>query len=294
MVMISRSPQLLPLYLCLLFAPVLGFTQSFPLHPSPELPEFARDSVHLLPKVSAHRGGGNYPGYPENCLASFEYIASQVPTLIECDIRMSRDSVLLLMHDRSLDRTTNGTGLVSSHDWEYLSTLQLKDNDGTQTDYPIPTLEDALQWAKGGVILTLDIKRGVSCALVVSAIQKVEAQAYSVVIAYNLSDALAIYEMDSTLLISVSMRNEAERAAAMESGIPPQNMLAFTGTRLSDPVLYQRINEAKIVSSLGSLGNLDEQALARGMHLYDDWQAMGIRIFATDYPIEVSRYLQDR
>ena len=207
---------------------------------------------------------------------------------------MSRDSVLLLMHDRSLDRTTNGTGLVSSHDWEYLSTLQLKDNDGTQTDYPIPTLEDALQWAKGGVILTLDIKRGVSCALVVSAIQKVEAQAYSVVIAYNLSDALAIYEMDSTLLISVSMRNEAERAAAMESGIPPQNMLAFTGTRLSDPVLYQRINEAKIVSSLGSLGNLDEQALARGMHLYDDWQAMGIRIFATDYPIEVSRHLQDR
>ncbi|MEM9984705.1 MAG: glycerophosphodiester phosphodiesterase family protein [Bacteroidota bacterium] len=291
--MIRRSFQLLPLFICLLLSPVQGLTQSFPLHPTTGLPDFIRDSTHLLPVVSAHRGGGMYPGYPENCLASFEYIASKVPALIECDVRMSRDSVLLLMHDRSLDRTTNGTGLVANQDWEYIRTLTLKDNQGTQTTYPVPTLAEALAWSKGGVILTLDVKRGVSYQQVISAIKEAESQAYSVVITYNLADALTVHELDSTLLISVSMRNEDERVNAMQSGIPSRNLLAFTGTRLSEPELYQKLGEAKIVSMLGTLGNLDEQARVKGMHLYKKWQGAGLQVFATDYPIEVGEYLKD-
>ena len=43
--------------------------------------------------MSAHRGGP-YPGYPENAIETFEYIASQIPTVIECDIAMTKDSVL--------------------------------------------------------------------------------------------------------------------------------------------------------------------------------------------------------
>ena len=66
-------------------------------------------------------------------------------------------------------------------------------------------------------------------------------------------------------------------------------MLAFTGTRLSNPNLYKRLKDKNIVAMLGTLGNLDKQAEARGNHLYNEWMSKGVNILATDRPFEVSK-----
>src|SRR5690554_1261133 len=55
------------------------------------------------PLVSAHRGG-SAKGFPENCIETFERAITFAPAIIETDIAMTKDSVLVLMHDDKLDR----------------------------------------------------------------------------------------------------------------------------------------------------------------------------------------------
>ena len=63
-------------------------------------------------------------------------------------------------------------------------------------------------------------------------------------------------------------------------------MIAFTGTRLSNASLYKRLHEENIVCILGTMGNLDGQAEARGGEMYKRWQKFGADILATDRPFE--------
>ncbi|MEM1410563.1 MAG: glycerophosphodiester phosphodiesterase family protein, partial [Pseudomonadota bacterium] len=79
--------------------------------------------------VSAHRGGPA-PGYPENAVETFVHTLSQVPALIETDVRETKDGVLVLMHDDTVDRTTTGTGAVASMTLQAIKDLYLVDNEG--------------------------------------------------------------------------------------------------------------------------------------------------------------------
>ena len=107
--------------------------------------------------VSGHRGG-MVAGYPENCIESFGKTLTMMPSFFEIDPRLTRDSVIVLMHDATIDRTTDGSGRVSDYTWEELRRFRLKDRDGKVTEFRIPTLEEAIQWSRGKTILNLDIK----------------------------------------------------------------------------------------------------------------------------------------
>src|SRR5690606_22351166 len=98
--------------------------------------------------------------------------------------RRSSD-LLVVMHDETLDRTTTGKGRVNRHTLAALRELRLLDVTGTATNYRIPTLEEALQWGIGKVIFTLDVKRNVPYQLVVDAIRKTKAEAYTIIITYS-------------------------------------------------------------------------------------------------------------
>lgn len=68
-----------------------------------------RESGNAL--VAAHRGGPG-PGYAENALPTLEHTTDATPALLEIDIARTRDNVLVLMHDDTVDRTTDGSGAV--------------------------------------------------------------------------------------------------------------------------------------------------------------------------------------
>lgn len=290
--MYMKALRFLAFLLLLSFNPAFGQEVIRTSGPELGLVEFMSYPQPKAPPISAHRGGG-FPGYPENCLESFAHISQQAHVLIECDVRMTADSVLMLMHDASLNRTTTGTGLVTAFNWSDLDSLRLLDSDEKPTEFLIPSLEQTLRWAKANkVILTLDVKRGVPFERVVTAINDIEAHSIAAVITYNLTDASHVYELDSSLLISVGMRNEEEYNWAMGSGIPPRNMIAFTGTRLSDPVLYEKIHGQGILTIMGTMGNLDGMAETKGDTLYKEWQKMGVDIFSTDRPIEAYEALK--
>ncbi len=97
-------------------------------------------------------------GYPENCIESFEKTLTMMPSFFEIDPRLTRDSVIVLMHDATIDRTTNGTGRVADYTLAELQQFRLKDRDGNLTEFRIPTLEEAIRWSQGKTILNLDIK----------------------------------------------------------------------------------------------------------------------------------------
>src|SRR5690606_14111700 len=65
---------------------------------------------------SSHRSG-IVPVFPENSIAAFEHILKQTPAFFEIDTRSTKDSVIVLVHDATLDRTTTGTGKVSDYTW---------------------------------------------------------------------------------------------------------------------------------------------------------------------------------
>lgn len=107
--------------------------------------------------ISVHRGG-MFPGYPENCIESCEKTLSLIPSFFEIDPRLTKDSVMVLMHDADIKRTTNGTGLISDYTYNELRQFNLKDRQGNLSPYKIPSIIEMFEWGKDKTIFNLDNK----------------------------------------------------------------------------------------------------------------------------------------
>ena len=244
--------------------------------------------------ISVHRGGKGLKNYPENCLETIKYIKDSINAIFEIDIAQTKDSILVLMHDNSLDRTTTGTGKLTNYTYKELQDYNLVDDFGNITNYKIPTLTSVLEFAKThNIVLTLDKKRSVDYSAIVKLIDQLQAQDQVVLITYDIKQATQAYQLAPNLLLSVSARNSNELDWLLNSKIPTQNMLAFTGTRLSSDSLYQAIHKIGVKTILGTLGNLDKQAQAKSDTLYKYWKSKGIDVIATDRPFEVAKALQN-
>ncbi len=104
--------------------------------------------------VVAHRGDWRYA--PENSIAAIEHAIAVGVDVVELDLQLTKDSVLLVMHDATLNRTTTGKGKVSDWPLDSIRTLKLKNGCGIRTKHGVPTLEEALLAAKGRVLINLD------------------------------------------------------------------------------------------------------------------------------------------
>lgn len=107
--------------------------------------------------LGAHRG--NSAEFPENTLAAFRSAIDLGVDLIECDVHLTEDGDLAVIHDPLLERTTSGRGLVRDH-----TMAQLKSLDAGSWKSPrfsgerIPTLKEVLTLAKDRVGVAIEIK----------------------------------------------------------------------------------------------------------------------------------------
>ena len=104
--------------------------------------------------VVAHRGDWRYA--PENSIMAIEHSIAVGVDVVEVDLQLTKDSVLILMHDASLNRTTTGKGKICEWTLDSIKTLKLKSGCGIKTKETVPTLEEALLAAKGKVLINLD------------------------------------------------------------------------------------------------------------------------------------------
>ncbi len=109
-----------------------------------------RDYVFVI----AHRA--DWRNAPENSIEAIESAIAMGVDMIEIDVRKTKDNQLVIIHDKTLDRTTDGSGYISDWTLDSLKTLHLRNGQGRVTGFTIPTLKEALMAAKGKVLINLD------------------------------------------------------------------------------------------------------------------------------------------
>lgn len=119
-----------------------------------EITQLLKDTKTERVLVVAHRG--DWRNAPENSLEALKRAIDIGADIIEIDIQKSKDGVLVLMHDKTLNRTTSGKGKVSDFTLEELKALTLRTGSGSSTRQRIPTLEEAMNLVKGKVYVNLD------------------------------------------------------------------------------------------------------------------------------------------
>ena len=159
-----------------------------------------------------HRGARAYE--PENTLRSFRKALELGVNAVELDVRMTKDGEIVVIHDAEVDRTTNGTGLVS--------TLTLKEIKGlkTEKDETIPTLEEALDFLDKKVKVLIELKETALEAKVLKIVQKGKLESNVVIVSF-LEDALRnVKQLDEkveTGLIYVKHKNPVKAAIDLKA-----------------------------------------------------------------------------
>lgn len=105
--------------------------------------------------VTAHRG--DWRNAPENSLRAFQYAADMGVDIVELDLKKTKDGEIVIMHDGTINRTTNGKGVPADYTLEEIKAFRLKNGLGRVTNNTIPTLREVMLALKGtGVKVNLD------------------------------------------------------------------------------------------------------------------------------------------
>lgn len=303
-----KTNYIIPLFLTVAFAAIYGIQKTSidvsgpKLHTirtgsAEALKDFLRYSPDRIPFICAHRGGPR-KGYPENCIATFENTLTRTHAMLEIDPRYTSDGEIVLMHDATLNRTTNGTGKVSDHTLAELKQLRLKDTEGNLTPYLIPTLDEALQWARGKTILVIDAKDVPILARAKKVIEN-NAQGHALVISYSLDDTRQCYAFSKDLMMEVMTGKEDHIHALDSSGVPWDNFVGFVSHELpQDSTFFRAVHQRGSMCIQGSSRNYDRAYLSGKIVAgqlkkgYLDFIASGADIIEADLGIESGEALR--
>jgi len=104
--------------------------------------------------VASHRG--DWRNAPENSLKAYQLAVEMGVDIIEIDLAKTSDGVVVIMHDQTINRTTNGKGKPSDYTLAELKKFHLKNGLGRLTKHTVPTLEEVMVLVKGKVLVNLD------------------------------------------------------------------------------------------------------------------------------------------
>ncbi|MFN8355638.1 MAG: glycerophosphodiester phosphodiesterase family protein [Spirosomataceae bacterium] len=251
-------------------------------------------SAHT-PLICGHRGGF-YDQFPENSFLAFRYAVEQAApqaVMLELDVRESKDGILYILHDKTLERTTNGTGPITEQSSAYLDGLWLKDGKGQRSQERIPRLEAVLKWLKKqpNVYLMVDVKE-VAWAKVMAAIQEAKVLSRCLILTFKLEHTQQVYQAAPKASISALITNPTEWAAIQQSGIPLRNLCAYIG-KDTTPTLLHELQQAGIPLLCDVSENTKNHPMPYEAAYYQTYmESKHLNLLVTDYPIEVISYLR--
>ena len=137
------------------------------------------DLSHATVLAIAHRG--DWQNAPENSLAAIRGAIAKGAELVEIDVQSTADGHLVIVHDATIDRTTTGRGTVCELDLHAVRATRLRAGEGGSaaaiTDMMVPTLAEALEEARGRVVLNLDTKYARDLDAVVAMVKQMGSEA---------------------------------------------------------------------------------------------------------------------
>lgn len=234
--------------------------------------------------VSAHRGGPA-PGFAENAIATFENTLRQAPAFLEVDVTRTRDGVLVLMHDDTVDRTTTGAGAVRDLTAAQFAALQLRDDEGQTLGGHPPTLREALAWADGRTVLELDVKRGVSYEHVAREVEAANAMSRVVFITYSADGAIRLARVAPAAMIYTTIENERDLAQLTRANVDLSRIIAWVGAGDLDPALLAALAARGVETRAGRFG------ASRSPGRYMAAARAGVSSIAVDEPAAAVREL---
>ena len=244
--------------------------------------------------VVAHRGGPA-SGFPENAMSTFENTLRQVPAVLEIDIARTRDSVLILMHDETVDRTTTGSGAVSNLSLSQLQALRLKDEHGRVLDMRVPTLREALNWSASRALFELDVNDGIPYASVIAEVRAVGAIDRVIFITYGDNAAVRVHELAPEIMISASIDAASDLDVLAARGVDLTRVLAWTGIEEPNGALNSALAQRGVEAIFGTLGNparsWDGRFVRARRDEYAKLAATGLAVISSNRAIEAVRDL---
>ncbi len=158
-------------------------------------------------KVIAHRGGSYLA--PENTASAWKKAAALKADYFELDIQLSSDDSLMIMHDDTVNRTTNGTGTVSAMTYAQLRALDAGSWFGAAfAGEKVPTFSEALYTAKSdpnniGIVAEIKTSNATAVAKVVKMIQDYGMQRRVVVSSFNFAQISQVKTLDPTVKVQL-------------------------------------------------------------------------------------------
>lgn len=234
--------------------------------------------------VIAHRGAHQHA--PENTLAAFKAAIRMGADYFECDVRPTADGRLVIMHNSTVNATTNGGGAVNQMTFKQIRALDAGVKFSPKfAGTHVPTFEETLKLAKGKIGVYVDAK-SVSPAFtasVVNDLKRYRMVQHSVVYGYSLAFFQDVVRLDPQVQIMPEAVNGSVLQRIVNEFHP--KVIAFDASDFkSDLVRMAHNSGAKIyVDRLGSADNAK------------DWQAaidLGADGIQTNYPARLLAYLR--
>lgn len=196
--------------------------------------------------IFGHRGAAGT--FPENTMLSFDAAVKAGAHGIELDVQMTKDGVVVVIHDETVDRTTNGKGFIKDLDYKELTMLD------ASYSFPqfsgkarIPTLEEVLEWAVAypSLFVNIELKNGIV------EYSKLEEKTIELVSKYKLEDNVILSSFNHYSLVKCkSISDEIKTAVLYMEGLyKPWKYAQSIGAQGLHPYFHaakkQIINEAQ-------------------------------------------------
>lgn len=227
--------------------------------------------------IAAHRGAHNK--HPENSLSSIIDAIDMQADVVEIDVRLSADGVPVLMHDASLDRTTDHEGPVSGKSWAELQKVKLR-HGGSLTEETVPSLAMALALAQDRIILNLDMKVD-EVEPILEVVQNHEAQRFVMYFNSDLAVLSQVREIDPSAVI-MPLAQSADEAKFLADRFDLE--LVHLRDEYDSRQLAKRLDQAGTAGWINALGRIDGLLQQGSTSAADKLISNGADVIQTDQP----------
>lgn len=244
------------------------------------------DTVYICSHRAVHLTLSNKV-YAENSMTAINMAISNKIDLFECDVRNTADGVLVLMHDATINRTTNGTGTLNKLNYSEVRGLKLRDAATNLTNDTIPTLKQVLAVSKNKIFIALDIDGKAPVAEVLKLVQEMDM--LDDVLFFTASQSDVSYLMNNGAIAMPSCYNNTTFGNYLQNKLKP---LLFQTDKngYNEEWVSMKAADIRIYCNLYML----DAALPN----VDNWAQLneaiqnGVNIVQTDYPLEMLIYLK--
>lgn len=237
--------------------------------------------------VCAHRSF--HKNAPENSLKSAKNAVEAGIDIIEIDVRTTKDSILVLIHDKDIDRITTGKGLIKNYTFSELQQFNLKMKDSVTED-KIPLLEDVLKIAKGKLIVNLDLK-AVNYNQLYKMLQKYKMENEVISFTGTEKEVNKMLIIDAQYAVMPLVKSKVEMEHYNKNIKSP--LLHFTDESFTQENMYWANKKGKLVF-VNTLWDEDDSFILGKMEAMDRVIALKPSIIQTDHPKLLIEYLRKK